>query len=85
MAGSAQVPIFLAAGLAPLVTGLVSGLGPAPALGQRSAIDHAREYQDCMVLARAAPKDGFESARAEGTLIADSARANLEKLDVKVE
>jgi tetratricopeptide (TPR) repeat protein len=40
----------------------VSGLGPA--LGQRGAIDHAREYRDCMVLARAAPEDGFESALA---------------------
>ena len=37
MAGSAQVPIFLTAGLALLVSGLVSGLGPAPALGQRGA------------------------------------------------
>ncbi len=60
MAVSAQVPIFLTAGLALLV----SGLGPAPALGQRGAIDHAREYRDCMVLARAAPEDGFESALA---------------------
>ncbi len=56
MAGSAQVPIFLAAGLVLL--------GAAPALGQRVAIDHAREYRDCMVLARAAPEDGFESALA---------------------
>ena len=64
MAGSAQVPIFRTAGLALLVSGLVSGLGPAPALGQRGAIDHAREYRDCMVLARAAPEDGFESALA---------------------
>ncbi len=64
MAGSAQVPIFLAAGLALLVSGLVS----APALGQQSAIDHAREYRDCMVLARSTPEDGFESALAWGAM-----------------
>jgi tetratricopeptide (TPR) repeat protein len=54
MTRSFQVLIFLAASLAQL--------GPAPALGQRSAIDHAREYKNCMVLARAAPEDGFERA-----------------------
>ncbi len=56
MTRSAQVLICLVASLAVL--------GPAPALGQRAVIDNAREYADCMTLARAAPKEGFESALA---------------------
>ena len=54
MTPSAEALIFLAASIALL--------GAAPVLAQRSAIDHAREYKECMVLARAAPEDGFESA-----------------------
>ena len=53
--------------LIPFAVGLAllgSGLGPWPAPGQGRAIDHAREYEDCMVLARAAPEAGFESALA---------------------
>jgi tetratricopeptide (TPR) repeat protein len=60
MTRSAHRLIPLALGLALLV----SGPGPLPALGQGQAIDHAREYEDCMVLARAAPEAGFESALA---------------------
>ena len=51
----ATLGLALALGLAPL--------GAAPARAQDAA-EQEREYRDCMVLARAAPADGFESALA---------------------
>ncbi len=40
----------------------------APARAQDGAAEQEREYQDCMVLARAAPADGFENALAWASL-----------------
>ena len=55
----------------PLLAALALALAPpsaAPARAQDSAAEQEREYQDCMILARAAPADGFESALAWGSL-----------------
>ncbi len=49
----------------PAALGLALALAPlsaAPARAQDDTGEQEREYQDCMVLARAAPADGFESA-----------------------
>ncbi len=53
--------------LAALGLALAFALAPrsaAPARAQDGAAEQEREYQDCMVLARAAPADGLESALA---------------------
>ncbi len=43
-------------------------LPTTPARAQDGAAEQEREYQDCMILARAAPADGFDSALAWASL-----------------
>ncbi len=57
----------------PLLAAFALALGFAPwgaaaARAQDGAAEREREYQDCMILARAAPADGFESALAWAAL-----------------
>ncbi len=56
----AALGLALALGLAPL--------GSAPARAQDGTAEQQREYQDCMILARAAPGDGFNSAMSWASL-----------------
>jgi tetratricopeptide (TPR) repeat protein len=58
-----QGPLVLALAGATLLLGAILA-GPAGAAGRGVAIDEAKEYAECMTLARAEPEAAFESALA---------------------
>lgn len=47
-----------------LLAGLMTAIAWAAGLAQAEEIDHAAEYEDCLLLAEVEPEEAFESASA---------------------